>query len=428
MVDQTQSTAGLNLVAIDVAKDWNVVLVQEATGARRTFKVANRRPDHDRLINYLKALPGGVRAAFEPTGDYHRPLAYRLFTEHIEVRSVSSVALARLREARYGTWDKNDPKDAQVILYMLSQGMVQTYYDPLVNGTNDIQELANTYYQITLARMRLQHSLLMHYIPLYFPEFGRYWVSTRAAWFVRFLHRFPTAASVRALTLEDFTAEAWELVGRKVEKRKKLAEMYAMAAETIALPVPVDSPAIEMFRIQLARYADLNEERETLDVRAQKLLAGNADFQRLQTLPGVGAIMALTILAEAGDLRRFHDHRQFLKYCGLDLAKSQSGQSRGHEELSKRGNKRLRMACWLAAVRAVHMRENAFRDKYERYMSTMPLDADRKRKALTAVAAKMARVIYAVVKTGTDYERFFEQRLPSGSIPLKRAVEANATS
>ena len=428
MADQTQSTADLNLVAIDVAKDWNIVLVQEATGARRTFKVANRRTDHNRLIDYLKSLPGCVRAAFEPTGDYHRPLAYRLINEGIEVRSISSVALARLREARYGTWDKNDPKDAQVILYMLSQDMVQRYYDPLISGTNDIQELANTYYQITLARMRLQHSLLMHYIPLYFPEFGRYWVSTRAAWFVRFLHRFPTATAVRALTLEEFTAEAWELVGRKVEKRKKLAEMYAMAAETIGLPVPLDSPAIEMFRIQLGRYADLNDERERLDVRAQELLAGNMDFQRLQTLPGIGAIMALTILAEAGDLRRFGDHRQFLKYCGLDLAKCQSGQSRGREELSKRGNKRLRMVCWLAALRAIHMRENAFRDKYERYMSTMPLDADRKRKALTAVAAKMARVIYAVIKTSTDYERFFEQRLPSGSIPLKRAVEANATS
>lgn len=70
------------------------------------------------------------------------------------------------------------------------------------------------------------------------------------------------------------------------------------------------------------------------------------------------------------------------------------------------------------------MRENAFRDKYERYLSENPFDADRKRKALTAVAAKMARVVYAGIKNGSDYERFFEQRLPSGSIPFTRAVEA----
>jgi transposase len=35
-----------------------------------------------------------------------------------------------------------------------------------------------------------------------------------------------------------------------------------------------------------------------LDQRAQELLAGNPDFQRLKTLPGIGAITALTILAE----------------------------------------------------------------------------------------------------------------------------------
>jgi transposase len=168
-----------------------------------------------------------------------------------------------------------------------------------------------------------------------------------------------------------------------------------------------------MFRLQLTRYLALNEQRHELDTRAQQLLTGNRDFQRLQTLPGIGAVMALAILAEAGDLRRFDHHRQFLKYCGLDLAKSQSGQSRGREVLSKRGSKRLRMVFWMAALRAIHTGENAFRDKYERYLSATPLDADRKRKALTAVAAKMARVAYAVIKTGTDYERYFEQRVPS---------------
>lgn len=48
------------------------------------------------------------------------------------------------------------------------------------------------------------------------------------------------------------------------------------------------------------------------------------------------------------------------------------------------------------------MKENAFGDKYKRYLADNPTDADRKRKALTAVAAKMARVVYAVIKNGSD--------------------------
>ena len=282
-----------------------MVLIQDAAGNFRSFKVANKRVDHDRVVAFLKSLPGRVRTACEPTGDYHRPLAYRLLREGFEVVTVSAVAPARVREARFGTWDKNDPKDAQVILFMLQQNMVQIYYDPLLAGTHDIQEVANTYFQIALARMRLQHSLMLHYIPLYFPEFARYWNATRAEWFIRFLLRFPTAAAIRVLDFETFTHEAWDLIGRKVAKRTWLAETYAMAAQSIGLPVALESAAIDMFRLQLTRYLDLNAQGAQLDSRAQQMLADHIDFQRLQSLPGIGAVMALTILAEAGDLRRF---------------------------------------------------------------------------------------------------------------------------
>jgi transposase len=50
------------------------------------------------------------------------------------------------------------------------------------------------------------------------------------------------------------------------------------------------------------------------------LLKDLPDYQLLTSVPGIGPINALTILAEAGDPRRFNHHRQFLKFCGMDLA------------------------------------------------------------------------------------------------------------
>ena len=85
-------------------------------------------------------------------------------------------------------------------------------------------------------------------------------------------------------------------------------------------------------------------------------------MRRLPTLPGVGPILALTILAEAGDLRRFAHHRQFLKCCGFDLSSQQSGQFQGKRKISKRGNRRLRYAFWMASTIAIRMRENSFRE------------------------------------------------------------------
>src|SRR5829696_3926790 len=82
---------------------------------------------------------------------------------------------------------------------------------------------------------------------------------------------------------------------------------------------------------------------------AVELLHESPDYKLLCRIPGIGPINALAILAEAGDLRRFGHHRQFLKFCGLDLATHQSGQFRGKAKLSKRGNARLRRALWMAA-------------------------------------------------------------------------------
>lgn len=80
---------------------------------------------------------------------------------------------------------------------------------------------------------------------------------------------------------------------------------------------------------------------------------------------------------------------------------------RGREQLSKRGNARLRLAFWMAGTIAVRLRENLFSDKYERYIRAAPGDADLKRKALTAVCAKMARVAYGLI---TESDASFLQR------------------
>jgi hypothetical protein len=57
----------------------------------------------------------------------------------------------------------------------------------------------------------------------------------------------------------------------------------------------------------------------------------------------------------------------------------------------------------MAANRAIMMHENIFRSKYERYIQGNRRDADLKRKARTAVAAKMARAAYSIVKHGAMY-------------------------
>ena len=71
----------------------------------------------------------------------------------------------------------------------------------------------------------------------------------------------------------------------------------------------------------------------------------------------------------------------------------------------------------MAGTVALRMRENTFRKKYENYIKADPSNPDLKRKAYTAIAAKMARVAHGLIKSERDYRGFFESSIPSGKIP-----------
>ena len=407
------------LVAIDISKKRNDVLIQmPGSPRRRRLVVLNQRAEHDRFIQRLKAFDRPVVTGFEATGNYHRALAWRLVDAGIKTRLISSMALARQREAIHNGWDKNDPKDAQVILHMLATGLSQVYLDPLVAGLADIQELSKTHEAVSIARTQTIHRILTHYLPLYFPEIEKFLGSSRRDWFFALLETFPPPASITALSPEAFSAAAWDIVGKKVSKARLIVDICETAKESIGLPVPVDSRAIAMFRMVLAEARSLNRQRNTIEAEAEALLGGTPDFEALKQIPGIGPIIALTILAEAGDLRRFGHHRQFLKFCGLDLSTHQSGTFRGQTKLSKYGNARLRRALWMAGLVAIRQKENNFRDKYTRYIARDPDNPDLRRKALTAVTAKMARTAHAIIKSGKAYRPFYEGAVPGGRISL----------
>lgn len=173
-----------------------------------------------------------------------------------------------------------------------------------------------------------------------------------------------------------------------------------------------------MFRMIIAHARSLIQRRNQIEQIAQATLADRLDYQLLRKISGIGPINAPTILAKAGDLRRFSHHPQFLKFCGLDPATCQYGTFRGRTKLSKYGNARLRRTFWMAAQVAARPRDNSFHDKLSRYMAGNAVDADRRRKAMTALTAKMARVEYWVVKRRRNSGRSWSVREPGGRTSL----------
>ena len=103
MTSPSSTTSPTVRVAIDVAKLTHQVLLELPNGKRRMIRVANTKADLDHLVAMLRALDRPCEVAFEPTGDYHRPLAYVLAQAGCRLHFVSSLAVARTREALYNT-------------------------------------------------------------------------------------------------------------------------------------------------------------------------------------------------------------------------------------------------------------------------------------------------------------------------------------
>lgn len=273
----------------------------------------------------------------------------------------------------------------------------------------------------------IQHSVLNHFLPLYFPEAEKYFQSSRLDWFINFLKEYPCPATIVCLSEDQFIKEAWAVKGRKVSKRQLLRDIYSTAKTSVALPIDPDSLAIKAMKLVLDEYQNLVRRRSELEDMAHQHLEGQRAYEILRSIPGIGPVIALTILAEAGDLTRFRHHRQFLKYCGLDLSTQQSGQYRGRTKLSKRGNSRLRTVFWMAATISTRLGQNTFRAKYERLIANDPQNPDRKRTAYIAVAAKIARVAHSLIKLDQFYRPFPEEAVPGVGIPNSQAMGANRT-
>jgi len=129
----------------------------------------------------------------------------------------------------------------------------------------------------------------------------------------------------------------------------------------------------------------------------------------LQTMPGVGLITALTVLAELGDLERFRSRSAVANYAGLVPVVRDSNDKRYRGSITKQGSTHLRHVLMEAAWVAVG-RSAKYAQVYERV-------AGRKHKmiAIVAVARKMLEDAFIMLKQGRVFRDVGAVTPPSAS-------------
>src|SRR5207247_8119046 len=126
-------------------------------------------------------------------------------------------------------------------------------------------------------------------------------------------------------------------------------------------------------------------------------------YHRLQTIPGVGKGLALILLYEIHDIRRFPDVGNFLSYARLVRCAHESAGKQKGSGGKKIGNPHLRWAFSEAACLFLRQSERARRWKVKQEKKRGPA------KAMGILAAKLARAVYHVLtkKVAFDEQRFW---------------------
>ena len=121
----------------------------------------------------------------------------------------------------------------------------------------------------------------------------------------------------------------------------------------------------------------------------------------LQSISGIGEILAATIVSEIRDIARFKDGKALVAYAGLDPRVRQSGTSLvRNTHLTKRGSPHLRHALFFAA--AIGQRHDP---DLKAYYAKKRNEGSCFTEATVANARHMTHRVFAVLKRGTPYEK-----------------------
>jgi transposase len=137
----------------------------------------------------------------------------------------------------------------------------------------------------------------------------------------------------------------------------------------------------------------------TLDADLEARAAADPLVQRLQTVPGVGVVVALTFRAQVDDVQRFRHAGQVSSAIGLVPREDSSAERRQRGHITKAGPRELRSLLVQAAWACWRSKQSAtLRAWVER------LAARRGRRiAVVALARRLSRVLYALWRDGTTF-------------------------
>ena len=150
-------------------------------------------------------------------------------------------------------------------------------------------------------------------------------------------------------------------------------------------------------------WLNLFGQEEEAKKRMEQIAKTDDDAKRIMTVPGVGAQTAVRMLVHiGGDIGRFKNSGQFAASIGLVPKQNSTGGNTTLNGITKRGPKRLRSNL-VQCGQVILMHADKLKGNFGDWVRKMR-DSGKKRGVIAcAIAAKIARIIYRLMKDKVDY-------------------------
>jgi transposase len=201
----------------------------------------------------------------------------------------------------------------------------------------------------------------------------------------------------RTKTINTLHSLFWKQ-GRTEVVRKHLATA-AKAAEAVKI---LTGQVLEEALWQIKHFELYEKRIKELKEKIESEAKQDESMKQLQSIAGVGPVVAYAFVAHVGDGSRFSKGAQVSNYLGFVPRLDYSGTIQRHGHISKRGNGYLRgllvQAAW-AMVRSG--KGGALKARYE-YLTQV--QGRSKKKTVVSIGRRMAELMYTLLQNKTNYE------------------------
>ena len=340
-------------VGIDVSKSKSTVAILNGDGSIRAkpFNVRHTADELLALVNYIKGTSEVPTILMEPTSHYHYPLLKAFQEANLPVCLINPYQMKKYGDTalRKAKTDKRD--SLRIAQYALEKSYSLIPYTPSDQKYEDLRFLSRQYSQristLTGNKVQLLDLLdqTMPGITSLLPLKSR---DPDNCVLLRFVKRFKSFDMIRKMGKTRFL-ESFQLLVRKTKDRcagTKGLRIYELALNSVT--TRGDNPLTAMTQEQcVALISTSQKAADEINLQMRTIAETLPEYKVLRSMAGVGDRLGPVILAEIGDVRRFHSGKALNAYAGNDAPPYQSGQFESrNRHISKRGNPALRKACF----------------------------------------------------------------------------------